>query len=101
MGTEDDVTGPHSWRRRISRTALSGGAVVLTTLVIGALGPASQAVSRTSSPAPSRTVSPATSPTSSPRAAPGRSAASAQQTPLLAYFYIWFNPSSWNRLKIY
>jgi len=36
---------------------------------------------------------------SSPIAAGQQSAGSARQIPLLAYFYIWFNPSSWNRLK--
>jgi len=107
MGTEKDVTGPRSWGRRFSRTAL-GGAVVLMALLIGALSPASQAAShsasprpsRTASPKPSRTASPARSPVSSPATAHSRSAASAQQIPLLAYFYIWFNPTSWNRLKI-
>ncbi len=36
---------------------------------------------------------------SSPVAGGQQSAGSARQIPLLAYFYIWFNPSSWNRLK--
>ena len=101
------MTGSRSRSRRISRTALSGGAILLLTLLTGALSPASQAASRTASPKPSHSA-PAThsasathsAPVSSPTPAHSTSTGSAQQTPLLAYFYIWFNPTSWNRLKI-
>ncbi len=94
------MTGPRSRGRRIGQAALSGGAVVLLTLLLGALSPASQAASHSASPKPSHSGSAARSPTSSPTPAPSPSRASAQQIPLLAYFYIWFNPTSWNRLKI-
>ncbi len=67
-------------------------------LVLGALGPSAQSAQLGNSP--SRSPRPSVSPTvSSPVADGQQSAGSARQIPLLAYFYIWFNPSSWNRLK--
>ena len=90
------MNGPRSQCRRIGRLGLSGLAVVFLTLIVGIAAPGARGASHSHSPSPAPSSSKPVS-----RVAGNRSPApSAQQIPLLAYFYIWFNPSSWNRFKI-
>jgi len=67
---------------------------VLTFVAAGAASPAPTAPSPASSPAPTTVGSPTV--TSSPTAAPRIDLTS---VPVLAYYYIWFDPSSWDRAK--
>jgi hypothetical protein len=68
-------------RGRAGKAALAGGALLLAALVVtGTLFLAAGASSaRTSSR--------------------GQSAVQGRPIPVLAYYYIWFNPTSWNRAK--
>lgn len=82
-------------------TPLAGcGVLALAILPAAAASPAVAAAANAtnSSPSPSAgasSVSPAPS-----GQVPGRSSATTGQIPLLAYYYIWYTPTSWNRLKI-
>jgi hypothetical protein len=82
-------------RGRMGGTAVARcGAVLLVTLVLGAAPAAGDAATRSS-------ASPSASPASThPTPTPTRSLAYVNQIPVLAYYYIWYSPSSWNRLKI-
>ena len=68
---------------RLALAALSLGVLVLTLM-----SPAGAA-----SPSPSGSASPSPSPSGS------ASPSSARTPPVLAYYYIWFDPSSWDRAK--
>jgi hypothetical protein len=50
-------------------------------------------------PVPARGASPSPSPRSVPSSSTGATGFGSQ-VPLLAYYYIWYTPTSWNRLKI-
>ncbi len=72
---------PRQARGRAGRAALGGGALLVAALVVtGTLFLAAGASSARTS-------------------APGQSAAQGRPIPVLAYYYIWFNPTSWNRAK--
>ncbi len=72
---------PRPARGRAGKAALGGGALLVAALIMtGTLFLAAG--------------------TSSARASsPGHSAAQGRPIPVLAYYYIWFNPTSWNRAK--
>jgi len=94
------VSGTRPWHRRAGTAALSGVTALIMIMILGAIAPSAQGAPRGRSS--SRTPSPSANPSSvsSPASSARPSAGAARQVPLLAYFYIWFNPSSWNRLKI-
>ncbi len=72
---------PRPARGRVGKAALGVGALLVAALIMtGTLFLAAG--------------------TSSARASsPGHSAAQGRPIPVLAYYYIWFNPTSWNRAK--
>jgi hypothetical protein len=74
------------------RTALGGMAAAIGLAVIIGAAPGARAQGPSHPQAPSQPRASATA-----RALPGRPGSS--PTPLLAYYYIWFNHSSWNRAK--
>jgi hypothetical protein len=85
--------------RRADTAAVIAGCAALSAIVV--LGAPRPAVSAVASPWPSRP--PASLPLADPasaNSAAGLTAAYSKQIPLLAYFYIWYAPTSWNRLKI-
>ncbi len=94
------MSGTRPWHRRAGTAALSGVTALIMIMILGAIAPSAQGAPRGRSS--SRTPSPSANPSSvsSPAGSARPSAGAARQVPLLAYFYIWFNPSSWNRLKI-
>ncbi len=94
------MSGTRPWHRRAGTAALSGVTALIMIMILGAIAPSAQGAPRGRSS--SRTPSPSANPSSvsSPASSARPSAGAARQVPLLAYFYIWFNPSSWNRLKI-
>ncbi len=67
------VSSPRGW---VLRTALGGGALVASALLPMTVSPAAIA------------------------SAPANVSAAGRPVPVLAYYYIWFNASSWNRAKI-
>ena len=98
-GTGDDVRASRSSRRRFGKTALAAIALPMMTLLLGVIAPSAQGAPVSQSPSPSPSASATLSSAHSQGSSGQPAAGSARQIPLLAYFYIWFNPSSWNRLK--
>jgi hypothetical protein len=90
------VKGPKSWRGRIGMVGFGGTAVLFLTMIAGLQAPAALGASGSHSPSPAARASQSASPIASSQSP----TQSGQQAPMLAYFYIWFNPSSWNRYKI-
>ena len=81
-------------RRASARAALLAVGLVAGFLVGGATPPPSAGPSATTSPEP--TATPTAAPTATPVPTPRFELIS---VPLLAYYYIWFDPSSWDRAK--
>jgi len=98
-GTGEAMSTSRSSRRRFSKTALAAIALPIMTLLLGVLTPSAQGAPLSQSPSPSPSASATLSPAHSKGSSGQPAAGSARQIPLLAYFYIWFNPSSWNRMK--
>src|SRR5688572_15649617 len=65
-------------------------------ILIGSLLPIVVAVPATATPAAPRAPAPATEAAGCPSESPKRP----EEVPVLAHFYMWFQPSSWNRAKI-
>jgi len=86
--------------RRTCIAAAMAGCAALSSAIIALAAPR-VAVSAATARSPSRpSASHALAGPASAGSAAGLSSAYSQQIPLLAYFYIWFTPTSWNRLKI-
>ena len=75
------------WRR-----ARLQGATRVALVLFGAIVVLAAASSPTTTPATSPAPTPSTSPAASPRM-------ELSSVPMFAYYYIWFDPSSWNRAK--
>jgi Glycosyl hydrolase family 99 len=95
------VRTPRLVRWRFGPASLTGVAAIVLVTLLGVVAPSAASVS-SSSPQSLQEHGPSVRPSEASVLLDARSpsAGVAQQVPLLAYFYIWFNPSSWNRLKI-